>query len=267
MVFFLFLFLASGPLAAGQITPEALDDLPKAAIVLLGEVHDNPAQHRNQARAIAAIKPAALVFEMLTDGQAAAAIPAMLADPVKLEAALGWRDSGWPDFAIYYPIFLAAPSALIRGANLPRQDVRRAIGEGAAAVFGKDAARFGLERALSGEEQAAREDNQRAAHCDALPADMLGGMVEAQRLRDAALAAAALAALDDTGGPVVVITGNGHARRDWGVPSLLAIAAPGLDVLSIGQFEDAVPPDAPYDHYLVTEAVLRDDPCAAFRKN
>ena len=30
-------------------------------IVVLGEVHDNPAHHANQARAVAAIKPAALV--------------------------------------------------------------------------------------------------------------------------------------------------------------------------------------------------------------
>ena len=37
-------------------------------------------------------------------------------------------------------------------------------------------------------EQAAREAEQMAAHCDALPEDILPGFVEAQRLRDAALA-------------------------------------------------------------------------------
>ena len=33
---------------------------------VIGEVHDNPHHHRNQARAVAALKPGAIVFEMLT---------------------------------------------------------------------------------------------------------------------------------------------------------------------------------------------------------
>jgi hypothetical protein len=89
-------------------------------------------------------------------------------------------------------------------------------------VFPGDAARFGLTEALDPDEQAAREAEQQEAHCNALPEEILPGFVEAQRLRDAALAEAALAALADTGGPVVVVTGNGHARADWGVPALLA---------------------------------------------
>jgi uncharacterized iron-regulated protein len=31
-----------------------------------------------------------------------------------------------------------------------------------------------------------------------------------------------------TGGPVVVITGTGHARRDLGAPAKLALAAPRI---------------------------------------
>ncbi len=65
--------------------------------------------------------------------------------------------------------------------------------EGAAAVFGAAAARFGLDAPLPEDEQAAREAEQAEAHCGALPAEMLPGMVEAQRLRDAALARAVAA--------------------------------------------------------------------------
>ncbi|WP_375261211.1 ChaN family lipoprotein [Palleronia sp.] len=90
-------------------------------------------------------------------------------------------------------------------------------------------------------------------------------MVEAQRLRDAMLAQAALNAFDDTGGPVAIITGNGHARTDRGVPALLARARPELSVLSVGQTTDETV--APFDMVVMTEPPAgRDaDPCAALR--
>lgn len=253
-----------GALEAREVGPEALGALPPADIVILGELHDNPFHHANQARAVAALQPAALVFEMLGPEQAARITPDLREDAAALSAALGWAESGWPDFAMYHPIFTAAPQAPVVGAALPRAEVRRAFSEGAAAVFGDDAARFGLAEALPGPEKAAREQGQIAAHCNALPAEMAPGMVEAQRVRDAAFARAALEALSVHGAPVVVITGNGHARRDWGMPAALARAAPGLTVLSVGQIE--APPEVPppYDLWLVTPPAEREDPCAAF---
>jgi uncharacterized iron-regulated protein len=98
-----------------------------------------------------------------------------------------------------------------------------------------------------------------------MPTDMLPGMVSAQRLRDAALAEAVLRALDEVGPPVAVITGTGHARKDWGLPAVLALAAPDLTVLSIGQMEADPGPEAPFDLWLVSPPVERGDPCAAFR--
>jgi len=255
---------------AGQIGQRALDalstTLPKADVVLLGEVHDNPWQHENQARAVTALGPKALVFEMLTPKQAARITAENRKNSASLEKALGWNKSGWPDFSMYYPIFAAAPKARIYGANLPRAEVRRAVTEGAAKVFGKGAARFGLDRPLARNEQKNREQGQMEAHCNALPKHLLSGMVAAQRLRDAALARAILTARRDTGGRVAVITGNGHARRDWDVPAVLAIAAPELSVLSIGQFEVAPEGAVPYDLYLVTPAAKRKDPRAVFQK-
>ena len=64
---------------------------------------------------------------------------------------------------------------------------------------------------------------------------------------------------------VVVITGNGHARRDRGIPAMLALAAPGLTIVSLGQMEGTAPPDAPFDLVIVTDAPERGDPCLAFR--
>lgn len=251
--------------AAEQVDEAALDALPTAQIVILGEVHDNPGHHRAQARALQALHPAAVAFEMLDPAQAEI-VNSIGGDAPDLAERLGWAGSGWPDFALYAPVFAALGTARIYGMALPIDEVRRAMTEGAAAVMGPPAERFGLDRPLPEAEQAALEAEQMQAHCDALPESLLPGMVEAQRLRDAAFAAAALQALQDTGGPVAVITGSGHARTDQGMPAMLRQAAPKVSVLSIGQLEDTsgTVDAAPFDLWLVTPPTPRPDPCAAF---
>ncbi len=250
-------------------TPLWADDVPAAAraaqVVWLGEVHDNPAHHVEQARWVAALAPRALVFEMLTSEQVAAVAGIARDDAAALAAATGWADSGWPDFAMYAPIFAAAPQARLYGAAVPRDAARTAMTDGVARTFGARAAAFGLDRALPAAAQAAAEAEQMAAHCNALPPEMLPGFVDIQRLRDAELARAALDALDATGGPVAVITGNGHARRDGGAPAYLLTVRSDITTFSLGQSEagaiigqfDALRDAAPAD---------RPDPCAAFRK-
>ncbi|MFY0692327.1 MAG: ChaN family lipoprotein [Paracoccaceae bacterium] len=256
----------AAPLAAKQIEPADLERLPAADIYLLGELHDNPVHHENQARAVAAIAPSAVVFEMLSPAQAAAGADADRADPQALEAALGWSASRWPDFALYFPIFERSGSAQIYGAALPRDLVRGAVGTGAAAQFGPDAAAYGLDQPLDAEEQSIRTEAQAVAHCNALPEAILPGMVEAQRLRDAAFARTTVEALADTGGPVVVITGNGHARKDWGMPRFLRRVLPEARILSIGQIAGG-PPEAEFDLWLSTvPSPDNGDPCEAFRK-
>jgi hypothetical protein len=150
------------------------------------------------------------------------------------------------------------------GGDLPPGEVARSVRVGAAAVFGAEAGRYGLDERLDPADQAAREAEMMASHCDALPVEVLPGMVQAQRLRDAALARAVVRAWRATGGPVVLITGSGHARKDRGVPSVLARVAPDLSVLSVGQIEAPAAPVQPFDLWIVTGAAPRGDPCAAF---
>ncbi|MBN2761176.1 MAG: ChaN family lipoprotein [Rhodobacteraceae bacterium] len=252
------------PAQANEITPDGLDSLPGAQVYFLGEVHDHPDHHLNQARAIRAIQPSAMVFEMLTEAQSAGA-PDTWDSAASLSAALAWDGSGWPDFALYYPIFEAAPDAAIYGAAVPRDQARAAFGQPLPDIFMGDATRFGLDQPLAPEDQTARETMQLEAHCNALPAEMLPGMVDIQRLRDAELARVAEQALRDTGGPVVVITGTGHVRRDWGAPAALALAAPDVTSVTLGQYEIAAPEMPLTDLWIVTEAVDRADPCAAFQ--
>ena len=85
-----------------------------------------------------------------------------------------------------------------------------------------------------------------------------------QRLRDAVLARAVLRATDETGGPVAVITGNGHARKDRGIPTFLSRMRPGLSVFVLGQSEDGTI-TGEYDAVIDSPGVEREDPCLAFK--
>lgn len=232
---------------------------PAAEIVILGEVHDNPDAHLGQAAALRDIRPTAFVFEMLTAEEAARA------DADRSQIAAAWEASGWRDFLIYTPIFEALGEARIVGAAAPRAMVRSVYTEGAAARFGPDAARFGLEAALPEEQQKKRMQLQFEAHCEAMPLEMMAGMVAVQRYRDAVFARAALKALETYGPPVAVITGNGHARTDWGIPAMIAKAAPDVTTHAIGFVENDA--GIPFDDIRIVPPAERDDPCATLKSN
>ncbi|MDQ2092152.1 ChaN family lipoprotein [Marimonas arenosa] len=236
--------------------------MSEAEVVFLGEVHDNAEAHARQAELVAALAPTALVFEMLTPGLAERVTPELRGDETALGEALDWQHLGWPDFAMYYPIFAAAPQAAIYGAGVPREETRAAMETGVVENFGPDAEAYGLTEPLPESLQAVREQFQFEAHCEALPEEMLPGIVELQRLRDAVLARTAVAALRDTGGPVVVITGNGHARRDWGAPVYLARVSDAA-VFSLGLVEPGGE-DGAFDAVETVPEAERDDPCAMF---
>jgi uncharacterized iron-regulated protein len=259
-------------LAGTPAMPDPIAEFVAAAesvdIVIVGEVHDNPEHHRNQARIAEALQPEALVFEMIPQEKETVVneLRAAGATREQLAEALQWADSGWPDFDFYAEILEAAPSARVFGAGQPSADVRRAMVEGAAGPFGPDAAIYGLDKPLEPEEQAAREAIQAEAHCDALATELLPGMVEAQRFRDAGLADATLWARTMTGGgQIMVVTGNGHADLERGMPEALRIADPEVSMIVLGQLEVEPDPDEPppFDFYVVTDAPERSDPCAA----
>ncbi|MBZ8118231.1 ChaN family lipoprotein [Roseovarius sp. LXJ103] len=253
------------PLGAAAQMAEALSVAAGADVVILGEAHDNPDHHAVQAAFVAGIAPAAIVFEMLDAAQAGAITPDLLANEAALEATLGWEASGWPDFSMYYPIFEAAGDAAFYGAAVPRAKARASMSAGVVAAFGPEAGLYGLDSPLEAAEQETREAMQMAAHCDAMPVEMLPAMVDIQRLRDARLAQVAVTAMRETGGPVVVITGNGHARADWGVPVYIMRAAPELSVFTLAQGEDGRPPPGVFDAVLDAPAPDRPDPCLAFQ--
>jgi uncharacterized iron-regulated protein len=255
-----------------------------ADVVVLGEVHDNPAHHAGQAEIVAAAGPAALTFEMVPPQAEPmlARLRAERAPAAVLGAALRWEEMGWPDFAMYAPIFEAAPDAEVTGGAVDGGAMRLAMEQGAAAAaadaLGYAARRYRLDVAYTPDVQAQAVQEQISAHCDAIPETVAARMVEAQRLRDAAFADAVLRARALAGGgQVALIAGSGHARVDRGVPWFLEAALPGISVVSVAflevqaqatDWQDYVDRSAPrYDYLVFTEAAEREDPCIAFRRN
>jgi uncharacterized iron-regulated protein len=114
----------------------------------------------------------------------------------------------------------------------------------------------------------------RESHCNKLPATVVPRLALAQRVRDAAMAAALVH--DATADGAVLIAGNGHVRRDLGVPAYLDVAAG--DIVAVAWIEidadDRRSADFPlsvavahpgFDYLWFTPPVTRDDPCAQMR--
>ncbi|CUH88809.1 putative iron-regulated protein [Phaeobacter sp. CECT 5382] len=255
--------VALGQAEVAGLAEQLAQKLSGADVIVLGEVHDNAQHHALQSQLVQVLQPSAVVWEMITQAQAETLTPELLLSSERTAQALDWDTSGWPDFALYAPVFQAAANVPHYGALVPRAASQAALQAGVASHFGADAARFGLDRPLAEAEQAEREADQLANHCNAMPAEMLPMLVDFQRLRDTSLAAVAERAFIQKGGPVVVITGNGHARTDRGLPVYLSRAAPDLVIHSLGQME-AGQISGVFDLLANAPAVDRPDSCLAF---
>ena len=260
-------------LSACTAPQRALDggELPRlrqARFVLLGEVHDNASQHRMRAALLGDLladgRRTTVVFEQMgrAEDAAIAAAPRnaeAIADAGRLDRQ-GW---GWP---LHKPLFDAAigGAAQIEGGNLDAAEARAIVRGGPPAVPA-DLRALLAEPGWGPRQQQALEREIDAGHCHALPAAQWPAMALAQRARDAAMAQALLSAAS-ADGRAVLIAGNGHVRRDLGVPQYLrAAGVPASQIVAVGYLEEAER-DAPYDLVQLTSRTPRDDPCAAFAK-
>ena len=264
-----------------------LTRLREARFVLLGEVHDNPAQHAARAELLRTLladgRPSWVVFEQI-DREHSAAIAALApasardVDAVIDAGRLDRRGWGWPLHRALFAAALAGGARVV-GGNVGRAEATLIVSGGAARLpddlrrwFADDGSDGGRPEARWTAAQAAqlRRDIDEG-HCGALPAAMLVPMALAQRARDAGLAAAMLAA--PAGTRVLLIAGNGHVRSDTGVPHYLrSTGVAAQAIVTVGSLERTSPSDrsAPagldnYDFVAVTDAQRRADPCAGFK--
>ena len=136
------------------------------------------------------------------------------------------RSGGWPPWALYEPIarVALANDAQIVAADLNEAQKRAVFGE-AQALRTSFVRRTGLDRDFPAGLTSDLRDELHEAHCGQESPDVLRGMYQVQRARDAMMADRLAAASGKAGG--ILIAGNGHVRNDRGVPWYLARLEPG----------------------------------------
>lgn len=242
--------------------------------ILLGEVHDNATQHALRIevlnRLIASGARPAIAFEQFDRERQPAIDRARRERPrdadFLIEQGGGAKSWRWEFYRPFVQMALDFDLPIV-AANLSRTDAMKLATEGWSSFV--DAASFnslGIER-LPAEFNAAHEREIQRGHCDLLPAAALPTMARAQIGRDLMLAQAIRPYLERG---VVLLTGNGHVRKDIGVPFWLT-AEERTQAISIGMLEpvDSDTGDAlaeRFDVVVVTPAAQRPDPCEELRK-
>jgi len=237
--------------------PALLDRVQPTPVLLLGEQHDaaeHQALQRDVVHALARRgQLAALVMEMVEQGRSTQGL-ASDADETRVREALGWTDQGgWP-WPVYGPVVMAAvrSGAPVIGGNLPRAQMRGAMGN--ASLDG-----------LVGEAVLQRQrDGIRDSHCGLLPEGQIAPMTRIQLARDQTMAQTAVQAVIP-GKTVVLVAGNGHVRRDLGVPLHLPPNVGHKVVMAqAGTPADAGAP--PADTVWATPTLTPRDHCAELRQ-
>jgi uncharacterized iron-regulated protein len=238
-----------------------------AEVVYLGELHDNPQHHAIQARVLEALladggRPA-VAFEMIPETRQATLEAAVRSDagPREVDRQLGWTVQGWPDFAMYWPLFeLGRRHGLpVVGADLDPAVTRRISRDGLGAA-GEDPAR--LRSALPDDPARDRAIARRirAAHCDRITESRAERMLESWYARNVVIARRVSEALLRAP-QVVVIIGRGH-QSPGAVPEQLGALRRGTRQLVVALFEvDNGAPETTADVVWLTPARPRPDPC------
>ncbi|HEY3357948.1 MAG TPA: ChaN family lipoprotein [Polyangia bacterium] len=245
-----------------------------ARFLVLGERHDQPDHHRLQAWLLEEVirdRPdLAVGFEMLDDDLQPRLDALAARSPAALARAVDWTHRGWPPFELYAPVFGAALGG--RGRILavhPTRATRQPLRAGGR--LAEDVRRrLRLDPPLTPEVAAKVASDITASHCGMLPARAVPAMAAVQELKDAWMAERLAAGASRRDGAALV-TGNGHAWRQAGVPRFL-VRQGAASVLAVGILEvapDARTPAAAgaarFDWVIFTPRVDDEDPCAKFR--
>lgn len=273
-----------------------------ARFVLLGEVHDNPDHHLWQAWAIRTVSKLRgsrivegapqldiIAMEMVRSDQSEA-LDKFYGRNVEVPRPrtardfgrmLKWSKSGWPDFKIYEPIIEQAiyEQLVIVPASVSSEFTRKLSKEGAAALDDGEAERLALGEPLEPERAEALSREIKESHCGLIPDSAIASMSFIQRFRDATMADSLLSVATSKGG--ILIAGNGHIRRDRGVPWYIekrGVPASAIVALQLSEVlegrnepEDYVDRDSKgtpsADFVVFTPRTKREDPCKRMREH
>ncbi len=249
-----------------EISEQALAErLRRQDIVLLGELHDNVRHHQLRGELInrIAVATTTVVAEQLPTG-AQVSFQGLLRDDLEA-AGFDGRGWGWP---LHEPLFdaIRLRALPLLGGNLPKGYSKQLVSGGDAALT--DALAVPYRQAPLAPQALARLDGDLVdGHCGQLPDKYLAPMRLVQRATDVSMANALLSHV-----PAVLVAGNGHVRKDYGVPQLISALAPSLKISSVGFYErhgdrqELIKSLAGrYDYVWLTEPAERSDPCENFK--
>ncbi len=227
-------------------------DIQAAEYVLLGEKHDNPKHHEIQANILKTFLNTGdlVVFEMINSDQQPV-IDEYLAGRISnadLEARLNWKDSGWPSWDYYGPLFFAAKAA---GANILYGSYPRKV------LMKKAMLKIARPKILDDDMMRALDAEIETSHCGMLPPDMIRPMSNLQILKDDLMSRQLLTR--PNGAKAFLIAGNGHTRKDRAVPKHLAFSG-AKNIFVLGLIEENAEPDewelfSTYDAIWITEGL------------
>ena len=261
-------------LGCAQSVPAQRDwtsQLSGPTLALLGEVHDNPLHHRLRAEALSQAiergwRPAIVMEQFDLDRQADIdRARSQRPDDVRYliaqaGGAAGWQ---WNDYQAFVALALQHQLPLLAG-NLPRSTASRLARDDYSTVLGAERVHtWRLTEAPDAAWQAAQEREIDLGHCGTLPQRLWPALARGQFARDAAMAH--LLSLQASRG-AVLLAGNGHVRRDLGVPRWLQRQGTPAGLV-VGFIERGTPPAEAgvYDAVVVTTRAARGDPCDAFK--
>ena len=257
--------------ACAQTSPDSserrrlADALRSQPIVLMGEVHDNPAQHALRAQALrdlleSGARPALLMEQF--DRERQADLDRTLERPVVTpddeiaaespadRAMSGWS---WPLYRPYIALAIEFRVPIV-AANVSRDDTHRVLKDGLPAL--------GFDANVPADIDAAQSSAIVESHCGMVDARQAGRMVGAQVARDQFMARAIEA---NAARGVLLLAGNGHVRRDVGVPRWLK-ADTRARSLAIGLLEPGDAAASAFDLVITTPPPAdRADPCEGLR--
>jgi len=238
-------------------------------VVLLGEVHDNAAQHALRAAAlrerVAAGARPAIAFEQFDRERQADIERARRERPHDADYLIArskgrdnWR---WEYYRPYVALALEYGLPIV-AANLSRGDAMRVAVDGWTGVFDSVTRRELRLDELPAEFVHKHEDAIAIGHCNLLERDALPALARAQMARDIVMATSIRPYVSRG---VVLLAGNGHVRRDVGVPFWLT-PRERTSVFSIGVLERGGggldgESATDFDAYVVTQRAERANPC------
>lgn len=250
--------------------------------LLLGETHDNISHHRHQAEVIADLQQsrrnASVHFEMIDDEQSERLNKSGFSGVDELIEILDQTSTGWQYDKMYRVVFEQALAAQykILPANLPHGLIRTIFSEGKSQV--PEAVKNVLNAIEMTElQRLSLQKEILEGHCNVMPDHMLEPMMLTQRVRDARMT---LGLIQSNAETRVLITGNGHARNDRGVPVYLRTQDKEGRIVSVAFIEveqnRTQPVDynwrwdndvIPFDYVWFTPRYDRPDPCEGLKEH